>query len=123
MATWELRWILLGMGAVLIAGVYIWSRRPSVRFFRVSLDKLKRAEPALSEIDETDPSAAREASGDTAASPPHERLGDTYKVVTLRFIGRAQTALVRGCKFQRYDDSGHELLYGATWAWRSWRLF
>ena len=93
MATWELRWILLGMGAVLIAGVYIWSRRPSVRFFRVSLDKLKRAEPALSEIDETDPSAARAASGDTAASPPHERLGDTYKVVTLRFIGRDQTAL------------------------------
>lgn len=93
MATWELRWILLGMGAVLIAGVYIWSRRPSIRFFRLSLDKLKRAEPPLSEIDVTDPSDAREASGDTATFLSRKRLGDTDKVVTLRFIGRDQTAL------------------------------
>ncbi len=93
MATWELRWILLGMGAVLIAGVYIWSRSPSIRFFRLSLDKLKRTEPPFSKIDVKDPSDTREASGDTATSLARTRLGGTEKVVTLRFIGRDQTGL------------------------------
>ena len=90
---WELRWILLAMGALLIGGVYIWSRKPSVSFFRSSPDKLERAKPPLSEIDVTDPPGTTEASGDTATSLPHTQLRDTDKVVTLRFIGREQTGL------------------------------
>ena len=90
---WELRWILLAMGALLIAGVYLWSRKPSVSFFRSSPEKLERAKPPLSEIDVTDPPGTTEASGDTATSLPHTQLQDTDKVVTLRFIGREQTGL------------------------------
>ena len=90
---WELRWILLGMGALFIAGVYIWSRKPSVSFFRTGPDKVERAEPSLSEIDVTDPLNERDAPGDTETSLRRTQPVDTDKVVTLRFIGREQTGL------------------------------
>ena len=89
---WELRWILLGMGVLLIAGVYLWSRNPFSISFRSSSNELERTEPSFSEIGATDPPDTRGASGDTTTSLPRTQ-GGTDKVVTLRFIGREHTGL------------------------------
>ncbi len=90
---WELRWILLGMGVLLIAGVYIWSRKPFAISFRSGSDDLERAEPTISEIAAAHPSDTRGAPEDTATSPAHTQSRGTDKVVTLRFIGREHTGL------------------------------
>ncbi len=66
---WELRWILLGMGVLLIAGVYVWSRKPFDVSFRWGSDEQERAEPTISEIG-------------TTSGHPTQRRG-TDKVVTL----------------------------------------
>lgn len=76
---WELRWILLGLGVLLIAGVYVWSRKPFDVSFRWGSDEQERAEPTISEI------------GATSGHPTQRR--GTDKVVTLRFIGREQAGL------------------------------
>jgi cell division protein ZipA len=90
---WELRWILLGMGVLLIAGVYAWSRKPFAISFRSSANEIERAEPSISEISATDPPDVRGAPGGTAAYPPRTQPQGTDKVVTLRFIGKEHTEL------------------------------
>ena len=90
---WELRWVLLGMGVLLIAGVYVWSRKPFAISFRSSANELERAEPSISEISATEPPDAREAPEGTAASLPRTQHQGTDKVVTLRFIGKEHTEL------------------------------
>ncbi len=82
---WELRWIILGMGVLLIAGIYIWSRRPFVISFLWNPDELERTEPSISDIAAVDPDAA-------TSQPPTQHQG-TEKIVTLRFIGREQAEL------------------------------
>ena len=44
---WELRWILLGLGVLLIGAVYLWSRRRE-RIAR-ELKITERTEPGISE--------------------------------------------------------------------------
>jgi cell division protein ZipA len=67
---WELRWVLLGLGALLIVGIYFWGRLPFARraaALREALPRFRlrnRAEPTLSE---DEPSVA----GSGGASEPH----------------------------------------------------
>jgi cell division protein ZipA len=90
---WELRWILLGMGALLIAGVYLWNRKPFSVSFKSRSDPGERAEPSISTTE-------AESSSD-AESPPEEikptsrptQRQRTDRVVTLRLIGHGQTEL------------------------------
>ena len=90
---WELRWILLGMGALLIGGVYFWNRKPFSISFKSRSDPGERAEPSISTIE-------AENSHDAESSPkeiePTSRPTQTQRadrVVTLRLIPHGQAEL------------------------------
>ena len=89
----ELRWILLGMGTLLIAGVYLWNRKPFSISFRSRPDELDRAEPSISAIEAEkapDSEPPSEVSKPTSQAPQRQR---TDRVVTLRLIGQRQAEL------------------------------
>ena len=79
----ELRWILLGLGAILIAGVYFFSRKPLRRL------------PERGGSAESEPadSSSREAeSRETAIDAPRpRRRASPEKVVTLRVVCRHES--------------------------------
>jgi cell division protein ZipA len=56
---WDLRWVLLGLGALVVAGVYLWSRG----FFRWQLPKLPRR------VERTEPSIDGEPMPEADAEP------------------------------------------------------
>lgn len=118
----ELRWILLALGIVLIAGVWLFSRRPFPKF-PLRLPRVSRvAEDPVIEVASTDAAAAEPA-------PPRQRRRPApEKVVTLRIVCRNQSdmdaedavlALKRvGLVHGRYgifhhlaDDGGEEPLF------------
>ena len=75
----ELRWILLGLGAILIAGVYLFSRRPLRSFPK------RRGSSASEPLD----SSGRETeSQDPSPEPARPRRRSPEKVVTLRIVCR-----------------------------------
>jgi len=47
---WDLRWVLLGLGALVLVGVYLWSRGIVSRDMLPTLPRRKqRTEPVISE--------------------------------------------------------------------------
>ena len=85
---WDLRWVLLGLGALVLVGVYLWSRGLVSRAMLPTLPRRKRrTEPSIGEA----PSAARAPS-----SPPLvETVSEEEKarpapdrIVTLRLVPR-----------------------------------
>lgn len=82
---WELRWILLGLGVLLIAAVYLWSRRRA----RLAADPgaLERTEPEIREESaEPADSDGREAA--KPASPPKPE-----RIISLRLVAGATSDL------------------------------
>ncbi len=84
---WDLRWVLLGLGALVLVGVYVWSRG---LVSRAMLPKLPRREQR------TEPSLGDTAPAETVESPPlvvtaseEERAGPE-RVVALRLIPRSE---------------------------------
>ncbi len=90
---WELRWILLGLGVLLIGGLYLWSRNPVKVSLRLKPRKLVRTEPSISDVDELAENAGQ-SSTNVADEPSY--AGDQTKadkIITLRFMGRADAEL------------------------------
>ena len=88
---WDLRWVLLGLGAVVVVGVYLWSRGA---FSRRLLPKLprraQRTEPSIGEASLAAPAAD---ALDTrplveTAPPPSSAQSDPDRIVALRLIPR-----------------------------------
>lgn len=77
----ELRWILVGLGAFLIVGLYLWGRKPfgDVRLRFRKRDK-SRAEPRLEEV----------SPPESSANKPRPRRSEPERVVTLRIVRRDQ---------------------------------
>ena len=75
----ELRWILLGLGLLLIAGLYLWDRKAPF------LQRFKRPKPLIGGVKA--PADSAPAVPEPVARPPVERR-KPEKVVTLRVIGR-----------------------------------
>lgn len=85
---WDLRWVLLGLGALLLVGVYLWSRGILSRNLLPALPRRKeRTEPSIGEpppppaIPEPPP-LVETASEEEKARPPPDRI------VALRLIPR-----------------------------------
>ena len=78
---WELRWILVGLGVLLIAAVYLWSRRRAPG--ESAADRAERIEPAIVEdvADAPPPAASREKSRSTAPPKPD-------RIISVRLIAR-----------------------------------
>ena len=92
---WDLRWVLLGLGALLVVGVYLWTRVWAVAAF----SRTHPAEPAQSRVSEIH-RALR--SGDPASSPPDavvavepapRKPAAPDRVITIRLIPRGDDEL------------------------------
>ena len=85
---WDLRWVLLGLGALLVAGLYFWSKGVFKRLsITESLSRADRAEPSIGGID-----VALDDDAPTPSEQPVERpkrpRGAPERVVTIRLIPR-----------------------------------
>ena len=80
----ELRWILLGLGLLLIAGLYFWERKaPFLKRFK----KPKLITSGVKPAQDSDPSAEAPAEQRAVERPTVERR-TPEKIVTLRVVGR-----------------------------------
>lgn len=83
---WELRWVLLGLGALLIVGVYAWGQGWLGRVER-ALRRLKAGAIAA-------PAAAVEkADGEAAPEDPKPGTADVERIVTVRFVAKSAKKL------------------------------
>ena len=84
----ELRWILLGMGFVLIGGLYLWSRNPFSISFRSSSKKVEheRAEPSISGTNVPDSTDNEPSTPDSPTTAVNSATAE--RVVTLRLMGQ-----------------------------------
>lgn len=92
---WDLRWVLLGLGALLVVGVYLWTKGLGGRRLFPDTSRRVRAEPSIG-----DPSGV--ASGDPASTPPDAVVAvepaprapaAPDRVITLRLIPRGDDEL------------------------------
>ena len=90
---WELRWVLLGLGALLVGGVYLWGSgtfrrglpraRVEPKWTAGDDQEAETARPSDSELDPEDVDAAVEKSS-SGPEPDPDFAAD--RVVTIRFI-------------------------------------
>jgi len=87
---WDLRWVLLGLGALVVVGVYLWSKGVGSRLFSDALLK-KRSEPSFGdEASNGNPVASVTDSPVIASQLPMQKLARASpdRVITLRLIPR-----------------------------------
>jgi cell division protein ZipA len=87
---WDLRWVLLGLGALVLVGVYLWSRGIFSRDILPALPRRKpRTEPSIGEPPQPpppppeQPSLVETVSEEEKARPPPDRI------VALRLVPRS----------------------------------
>ena len=90
---WDLRWVLLGLGALLVVGVYLWSKSLGGRRLFPDTSRRVRAEPTIGE-------SASVADAASASTPPAEPAPEPRKtshapdrVITIRLIPRVDEEL------------------------------
>ncbi len=85
---WDLRWVLLGLGALVLIGVYLWSRGIVSRDMLPSLPRRKeRTEPSIGEPPAPEPVPQPESLVETVSEEEKARPGPE-RVVALRLIPR-----------------------------------
>jgi cell division protein ZipA len=84
---WELRWVLFGLGILLIAGVYLWGRG-LLRWPRFRRLKAKAEAEAMEAT--AVPEAATELKEPEPDASPEPALRDTDRIVTVRFVPKAR---------------------------------
>lgn len=77
----ELRWILIGLGILLMVGLYVWGRKP---FRQVKLLPRRR------DSSPGDPPADEDAAPEPIAQAPRPRHSEPERIVTLRIVRREQ---------------------------------
>jgi len=88
---WDLRWVLLGLGALVLIGVYLWSRGIVSRDMLPALPRRKeRTEPSIGETPSPpppQPTAQTESLVETVSEEEKARPGPE-RVVALRLVPR-----------------------------------
>jgi len=87
---WDLRWVLLGLGALVLIGVYLWSRGILSRDMLPALPRRKeRTEPSIGEPPPPppEPAAQTESLVETVSEEEKARPGPE-RVVALRLVPR-----------------------------------
>jgi FtsZ-interacting cell division protein ZipA len=90
---WELRWILLGLGALLIGVVYLWTRRPLRISIRSESEPQERTEPSMSPGGSVEPVAITPDDIDDIAPPNLGAKSGVDRVITLRFMSKDEDEL------------------------------
>lgn len=86
---WDLRWVLLGLGALVLIGVYLWSRGIVSRDMLPALPRRKeRTEPSIGETPPSpEPAAQTESLVETVSEEEKAHPGPE-RVVALRLVPR-----------------------------------
>src|SRR5690242_17973051 len=84
---WDLRWVLLGLGALVVVGVFLWSKGVGSRRLFLELARRNRTEPSFGHDGSpaTTPDPASGASESPAEKPAR---ASPDRVITLRLIPR-----------------------------------
>lgn len=83
---WDLRWVLIGLGALVLVGVYLWSRGIVRRDMLPALQRRKqRTEPTLGE---PAPTVAPEAPPSLVETVSEEEKKAPDRIVALRLVPR-----------------------------------
>jgi cell division protein ZipA len=86
---WDLRWVLLGLGALVVVGVYLWSKGVFSRRLLPQIPRRERAEPSFGSGDEMQPTLTSEPI--VVDSPPPKPVPTTPdRIITLRLIPRGE---------------------------------
>jgi cell division protein ZipA len=84
----DLRWVLLGLGAFVVVGVYLWSRGILARVLPKLPRREERTEPSLGDPSAPAPAPEEPASLVTTVSEAERARPGPDRVVTLRLIPR-----------------------------------
>lgn len=83
---WDLRWVLFGLGALVVIGVYLWSKGVGSRRLFPEFSRRNRSEPTFGHE-----AGAGDAASDpvpSAPDPPTQKRTSLDRVITLRLIPR-----------------------------------
>jgi cell division protein ZipA len=85
---WDLRWVLLGLGALLVVGVYLWSKGVFSRRLLPQMPRRERTEPSFGD-GSTATAGGAPASEPVVVDPPARKTAKTPdRIITLRLIPR-----------------------------------
>ena len=91
---WDLRWVLIGLGALVVIGVYLWSKGLFSRVLpRAAKRRPQRSEPTIGGTlaSEAAPAVAEPPTPqETPPSPRKHPRGPPERIITLRLIPRGQ---------------------------------
>src|SRR5262249_41819429 len=96
---WDLRWVLLGLGALVVVGVYLWSKGVGTRHALLDALRRKRSEPSFGDGVGSGNAAATLESSETESSvdaqPASQKptRASPDRVITLRLIPRGEDEL------------------------------
>jgi cell division protein ZipA len=86
---WDLRWVLLGLGALVVVGVYLWTKGVFSRRLISQSPRRERTEPTLGADDGTLPTVTSDPVAiDSPPQEPVRRAPD--RIITLRLIPRGE---------------------------------
>ena len=88
---WDLRWVLLGLGALVVIGVYVWSKGLLRRALPRREQRQQRSEPTIGDSPSPGPGSAPEPI--PAEAPPAPRKpprSAPERIITLRLIPRGE---------------------------------
>jgi cell division protein ZipA len=84
---WDLRWVLLGLGALLVVGVFLWSKGVFTRRLLPQIPRRARSEPRIDDVTASNPELAADAEP-TPVQAPSKTHKNPDRIITLRLIPR-----------------------------------
>ncbi len=88
---WDLRWVLLGLGALLVVGVFLWSKGVFSRRLLPQLPRRLRTEPRIGDAPAASPDAVAHAEPLTVEAPVRRApKSSPDRIITLRLIPRGE---------------------------------
>jgi cell division protein ZipA len=92
---WDLRWVLLGLGALLVVGVYLWTKGLGGRRLFPDTSRRVRAEPSIGDPSNVAGGEPASSSPDAvvAVEPAPRKPAAPDRVITLRLIPRGDDEL------------------------------
>jgi cell division protein ZipA len=88
---WDLRWVLLGLGALVVVGVYLWSKGVFSRRLLPHIPRRARTEPSFGDEPGAKPDAAGNGEPSSAEPPARKAVRSAPdRIITLRLIPRGE---------------------------------
>jgi cell division protein ZipA len=88
---WDLRWVLIGLGALVVIGVYLWSKGVFSRALPQAAQRRQRSEPTIGDSTAPEPAPSVEHESQAAAPLPRKHTrGAPERIIALRLIPRGE---------------------------------